>query len=62
MQIKDKNYTLMKYRTLNEPEKETLKRIKKLANSCRWIDLKFRDNGGDKILQADFLREILKQI
>ena len=47
---------------LNEPQRETLLRIKKLAKSAHYIDLKIRNNGQDKIEQADFLREIIKQL
>lgn len=50
------------YTPLNEPQKETLKRIKKLCKSAHMIDLKFRDCGEDKYVEADFLREILVQI
>ena len=52
----------IEYPALNEPQKETLERIKKLAKSAHFLDLKFRDNGQDKIEQADFLRQILQQI
>lgn len=54
--------TTIKYRGLNEPQTHTIKKIKKLAKSSRWIDLQFRDNGEFKNEQADFLREILQQI
>jgi len=47
---------------LNEPQVEALKTINKLAKSCRWINIEFRDNGENKIVQADFLREFLKQL
>lgn len=57
----------MKYKkeieySLNEPQEDTLVRIKKLAGSAHFIDIKFRDNGQDKIEQADFLREIIRQL
>ena len=52
----------IEYFPLNEPQQETLRRIKKLAKTSHFIDIRFRDNGEYKIEQADFLREILKQI
>lgn len=57
----------MKYKkeieySLNEPQQDNLLRIKKLARSAHFIDIKFRVNGQDKIEQADFLREILRQL
>ena len=47
---------------LNEPQVESLKVINKLAKSCRWINIEFRDNGENKVIQADFLREFLKEL
>ena len=47
---------------LNEVQVESLKEIKKLAFSAHFIDIKFRDSGQDKVRQADFLREIIKQL
>ncbi len=58
----EKKEITIKYYPLNEPQQESLERIKKLAKSAHFLDLKFRDNGEDKIIQADFLREILQQI
>lgn len=48
--------------TLNEPQQETLIELKKLARSSHFIDIKFRDNGEDKIRQGDFLRKIIEQL
>lgn len=50
------------YYPLNEPQLDSLKRIRKLAFSCRWINVQFRDNGEFKEVQADFLRKILIQM
>lgn len=47
---------------LNEPQQDTLLRIKKLARSSHFIDIRFRDNGEYKVEQADFLRDILRQL
>lgn len=52
----------IEYYPLNEPQKKTLERIKKLAKSSHFINLQFRDNGEDKYEEADFLRSILDQI
>ena len=52
---------LIKY-NLNEVQEKTLEAMKKLAKSAHFIDIKFRDNGQDKFLQVDFLREVIKQL
>ena len=48
--------------SLNEPQVKALERINKLARSAHFIDIKFRDNGEDKIVQIDFLREFLTNL
>lgn len=55
-----KDYTVTL--SLNEPQLEAIKRIKKLANSSHFINLQFRDNGEFKVEQADFLRDFLKNL
>ena len=47
---------------LNEPQEATLKEIKKVARSAHFIDIKIRDNGKDKVYEADFLRKIIEQL
>lgn len=48
--------------SLNEPQLQTIERIKKLAKSAHFINLQFRDNGEFKTEQADFLRKFLSNL
>ena len=43
-------------------EESTKEKIKRLARSAHFIDIVFRDNGEDKKMQGDFLREYLKNL
>jgi hypothetical protein len=47
---------------LNEPQQKTLELIKKYTKGAHFINLNIRYNGEDKIMEADFLREIIKQL
>ena len=52
----------IKYIGLNELQKESLEKMKKLAKSAHFINICFRDNGQEKTLEADFLRDIILQL
>lgn len=47
---------------LNETEKRTIKKLKQLEPSWHWCDVVVRHDGKEDKFQADWMRQILKQI
>ena len=52
----------IEYYELNEPQKETLAKLKKILPGSHFVDLKIRYNGETIYFEADFLKDIIKQL
>lgn len=46
---------------LNEPQRQTLKGIRRLLPGAHFVDIKIRINGQDKWFEADFLKDLLSE-
>ena len=47
---------------LNEPQKETFRKLKKLLPYSHYVDFRVRNNGEYLFFEADFIKQIFAQV